>query len=97
MIRQSTLFLATKSIVGGIWSFSENVYGVIRDEVRKALDEETLRRLREKTNDPDLDMSQAKSLISFNQEREKVKKEAKEIGIKGGVIALGLGLLFGGI
>jgi len=79
-------------VVNGIWSVGTETYKVVKNEVNDAIDNETEIRTR-KTLDSQTDDSIEFKRV-YAEERKKVEKDAKELAVKGGLLAVGLGLFF---
>ncbi len=79
-------------VVNGIWSVGTETYKVVKHEVNDAIDNEakirTKKLLGGKTNDS------VEFRRVYAQEREKVEKDAKELALKGGLLAVGVGFIF---
>jgi len=84
----------TSDIVNGIWNAGTEVYKVVADEVSDAAKEEALRRTRKHFEGQNIDeRSEAFARVYF-QHKSEVEKEFKGMAVKGGLMALGLGLFF---
>ena len=79
-------------VVNGIWSVGTETYKVVKNEVNDAIDNETKIRTRKELG------SQADNSLEFKRvyarERRKVEKDAKDLAVKGGLLAVGLGFFF---
>ncbi|MEA3523497.1 MAG: hypothetical protein U9R50_11060 [Campylobacterota bacterium] len=75
--------------VNSIWDAGTKVYDVAKSEINGAIDDETRARLKKEGITP----SDAIYTWRFNEEREKVEKEAQGLALKGGAIVLGVGIL----
>ncbi len=83
----ANLFNLTKTIVGGIWDTGVSAYKIAEKSTTDAIDNQTKAEL-EKSGLSHL----SKSDYQYIQKRKEVKKEMQNIGLKGGAIALGVGL-----
>ncbi len=79
-------------VVNGIWSVGSETYKVVKNEINDAIDNEAETRTRKVLG------SKAEDTVEFKRvyakEREKVEKDTKELAVKGGLLAVGLGFLF---
>ena len=91
-IMSKSLLGISIDVVNGIWSVGSETYKVVKDEVNNAIDNEADIRTRKVLG------SKVEDSIEFEQvytlEREKVEREAKELVVRGGLLAVGLGLFF---
>ena len=87
-----SLLGVTMDVVNGIWSVGTEGYKVVKNEVNDAIDNEAKLRTKKVLG------SKVEDSIEFEQvytlEREKVEREAKELAVKGGLLAVGVGLFF---
>ena len=87
-----SLLGVSMDVVNGIWSVGTETYKVVKNEVNDATDNEAKIRTRKALG------SQADDSIEFErvyaEEQKKVEKDAKELAVKGGLLAVGLGLFF---
>jgi len=79
-------------VVDGIWSVGTETYKVVKNEVNDAIDNEAEIRTR-KVLGNEIDDSMEFQRV-YTKERDKVEKDAKELAVKGGLLAVGLGLFF---
>jgi hypothetical protein len=87
-----SLLGVTMDVVNGIWSVGTEGYKVVKNEVNDAIDNEAKLRTKEIVGDlPEEDYAFQKV---YAQERKKVEKEAKELAVKGGLLAVGIGVFF---
>ncbi len=91
----STALSTTKEVVNGIWSIGKEIYGGVKEEIDRAIDEETISRVRKNHNMATADELTIKSSSAYQIERASVKKDARDVGVKGGLMLLGINLLFG--
>ena len=94
---EPTTMQTTKEIVNGIWTVGRDIYKGAKEEMSNAIDEETLLRVREELNlkfDDKVNLDDPKTLESYEHQKKLIKKEARTIGLKGGLIIFGLGWLF---
>ncbi len=82
----------TMDVVNGIWSVGSETYKVVKNEVNDAIDNEAEIRTKKALGSKVDDTAEFQSV--YAQEREKVEKDAKELAVKGGLLAVGLGLFF---
>ena len=86
-------FSTTAKIVNGIWDLGTGVYQVVSDDISNAVDEEALRRTHRYFGDA-VDEHSATFRSRYRVERKTVAREYKAVAVKGGLLALGLGLFF---
>jgi len=79
-------------VVNGIWSVGSETYKVVKNEVNATIDNEAKIRTRKVLGSQTDDTAEFRKV--YKQEREKVEKDAKGLAVKGGLLALGLGLFF---
>ena len=79
-------------VVNGIWSVGTETYKVVKNEVNDAIDNEVEIRTRKVLGSKAEDSAEFRNV--YEKEREKVEKDAKELALKGGLLAVGLGLFF---
>ena len=79
-------------VVNGIWSVGSETYKVVKNEVNDAIDNEAEIRTRKTLGSKAEDSAEFRNV--YAKEREKVEKDAKELAVKGGLLAVGLGFLF---
>ena len=79
-------------VVNGIWSVGSETYKVVKDEVNNAIDNEAEIRTRKVLGSNADDTAEFQDV--YAEERKKVEKDAKELAVKGGLLAVGLGLFF---
>ena len=79
-------------VVNGIWSVGTETYNVVKNEVNDAIDNEAEIRTRKVLGTKADDSAEFRRV--YVKEREKVEKDAKELAVKGGLLAVGLGLFF---
>ncbi len=79
-------------VVNGIWSVGSETYKVVKNEVNDAIDNEAEIRTRKALGSQTDDSIEFKRV--YAEEREKVEKDAKELAVKGGLLAVGIGLFF---
>lgn len=79
-------------VVNGIWSVGTETYKVVKNEVNDAIENEAEIRTRKALGGKADDSAEFQSV--YTKEREKVEKDAKELAVKGGLLAVGLGLFF---
>ena len=79
-------------VVNGIWSVGTETYKVAKNEVNDAIDNETKVRTKKVLGSNTDDNMQFERV--YAEERKKVEKDAKELAVKGGLLAVGLGLFF---
>jgi len=79
-------------VVNGIWSVGSETYKVVKNEVNDAIDNEAEIRTRKVLGGKEDDSAEFRRV--YVQEREKVEKDAKELAVKGGLLAMGLGFFF---
>jgi len=95
--KEPTAMQTTKEIVNGIWTVSRDIYKGVKEEVVNSIDEETIERTKQELNlkpEEELDFTNRKVLKVYEYQKKIVKKEAKQLGIRGGLIIFGLGWLF---
>ena len=79
-------------VVNGIWSVGSETYKVVKNEVNDAIDNEAEIRTRKMLGSHAEDTTEFKRM--YEEEREKVGKGAKELAVKGGLLAVGIGFFF---
>ncbi len=79
-------------VVNGIWSVGTETYKVVKNEVNDAIDNEAEIRTRKVLGSQTDDTAEFRKV--YEKEREKVEKDAKGLAVKGGLLAVGLGLFF---
>ena len=82
----------TIDVVNGIWNVGAEGYKVVRNEVNEAIDTEAKLRTRKIVGDLSEDSYEFQKV--YATERKRVEKEAKELAFKGGLLALGVGIVF---
>ena len=79
-------------VVNGIWNTGTEIYNVAKNEVNDAIANEAKIRTRKILGE------NAEGSLEFEkvyeEERRKVEKDAKELAVKGGLLAVGLGFFF---
>ena len=94
---EPTTMQTTKEVVNGIWTVGRDIYKGVKEEVVSSIEEEALTRVRQQLNlrDKDqIDLSDSKTLKIYEHQKKIVKREAKQLGLRGGLIVFGLGWLF---
>ena len=91
-IMSKSLLGISMDVVNGIWSVGIETYKVVKNEVNDAIDNEAEIRTKKALSSKVDDTAEFQSV--YAQEREKVEKDAKELAVKGGLLAVGLGLFF---
>ncbi len=91
-IMSKSLLGISMDVVNGIWSVGTETYKVVKNEVNDAIDNEAEIRTRKVLGGKADDSTEFQSV--YAKEREKVEKDAKELAVKGGLLAVGLGLFF---
>jgi hypothetical protein len=91
-IMSKSLLGISIDVVNGIWSVGSETYKVVKDEVNNAIDNEAEIRTRKVLGRGSEDSREFERLYTL--ERKKVEKEAKELVLKGGLLAVGVGLFF---
>lgn len=89
-----SLLSVSKDIVDGIWGVGTETYKVVKNEVNNAIDNEADFRTEKILGDKLIDKSSLEYQSLFNKEREKVERDAKELAVKGGLLAVGLSFMF---
>ena len=95
--KEPTAMQTTKEIVNGIWTVSRDIYKGVKEEVVNSIDEETIERTKQELNlkpEEELDFTNRKVIKVYEYQKKIVKKEAKQLGLRGGLIIFGLGWLF---
>jgi hypothetical protein len=95
--KKSTKMELAGGIISAIWSTGKEVYNGVKEEVVSSIEEETISRVKKELGlgDKDkLDMSDFKIKKLYDYHHKIVTKEAKELGLKGGLILFGLGWFF---
>ena len=95
--KEPTAMQTTKEIVNGIWTVSRDIYKGVKEEVVNSIDEETIQRTKQELNlkpEDELDLTDKNILKVYEYQNKIVKKEAKQLGLRGGLIVFGLGWLF---
>ncbi len=87
-----SLLGVSMDLVNGIWSVGTETYKVVKNEVNDAIDNEAEIRTRKALGNKTDDSVEFQRV--YAKEREKVEKDAKELAVKGGLLAVGLGLFF---
>ena len=91
-IMSKSLLGISMDVVNGIWSVGTETYNVVKNEVNDAIDKETKIRTRKILGSQADDSLEFKRV--YEEERKKVEKDAKELALKGGLLAAGIGLFF---
>ena len=91
-IMGKSLLGISMDVVNGIWSVGTETYKVVKNEVNDAIDNEVEIRTRKVLGSKAEDSAEFRNV--YEKEREKVEKDAKELALKGGLLAVGLGLFF---
>ena len=81
-------------VVNGIWSVGAETYKVVKNEVNDAIDNEAEARTQKLLGDHSITKNSIEYRNFLAIERKKVEKDAKELAIKGGLLAIGLGFFF---
>ena len=76
-------------VVNGIWRVGTETYKVVKNEVNNTIDNEA--KIRTKKVIANRDDNPTKYQRVYDKERKKVKEEAKELAVKGGLLVVGLG------
>lgn len=84
----------TSDIVNGIWGAGTEVYKVVSDEVTQAIVDEAMDRTKKHFKGKDVLERDDAFLRYFQQEKLIVEKEFKGMAVKGGLLAMGIGLFF---
>jgi len=86
----------TTDIINGIWNIGNEVYQTVSDEISESIDEEALNRTHKyfKLKEVEIDEESTEFKKRLLVEREAVAKEYKSVAVKGGLLAIGLGVLF---
>ena len=95
--KEPTAMQTTKEIVNDIWTVSRDIYKGVKEEVINSIDEETIDRTKKELNlkpDEELDLTDKNILKVYEYQKKIVKKEAKQLGLRGGLIIFGFGWLF---
>lgn len=82
----------TSDIVNGIWGIGAEVYHTVADEVSEAVLDEALIRTRKHFKGKEVDENNEQFTKYLSQQKMLVEKEFKGMAVKGGLIAVGLGL-----
>lgn len=94
---EPTTMQTTKEIVNGIWTVGREIYKGVKEEVINSIEDETLMRVRKGLNlkpEDTINLKDSKTKRIYEYEKKQVKKEARELGLRGGLIVFGLGWLF---
>ena len=94
-IEDKSAFSITKDIINGAWGIGKEVYKGAKDTISDIIEEETLNRAKKRLNRDNLTIEELveQHYSVYKEEKEDVVKDAKDIGLKGGLLALGLGWL----
>ena len=84
---------STINTINTVWGIGSSIYKEGQSIISNEIDEETEIRVRKKLGNT-LSTNEREYKTTFDIERKKVKKEAKEIAGKGALIILGFGLFF---
>ena len=87
-----SLLGVSMDVVNGIWSVGTETYKVVKNEVNDAIDNEAKIRTKKVLGTQTDDNVEFERV--YAEERKKVEKDAKELAVKGGLLAVGLGLFF---
>ena len=87
-----SLLGVSMDVVNGIWSVGSETYKVVKNEVNDTIDNEAKIRTK-KVLGRDVDDSIEFERV-YEEERKKVEKDAKELAVKGGLLAVGIGFFF---
>ena len=82
------IFGTSLKVVNGIWSLGKNVYELAKQGMISEIDNEIAKRTKEILG-AHVSTSSIEYQKIFKDERKKIKEEAKELSIKGGLLALG--------
>ena len=82
----------TAEIVNGIWGIGAEVYRTVSDEIADVIDEEARSRTLEYFDGDEIDEQSPAFRRRYRIEREAVARQYKSVALKGGLIALGLGI-----
>lgn len=80
------------NVVNSIWSMGTETYKMAKNEINDAIDNEAEIRTRKTLGNIADDSSEYKRI--YAKERENVEKDAKDLAVKGGLLAVGIGLFF---